>query len=78
MLKVYALVEERETSIACQIHGIWENREKACNEMLRIIKENSLFNEKSKVDIKEGIAESDPDYCDDEYCNYSIDEYLVL
>lgn len=78
MNKVYILVEERETSVDCRIHGVWDNREKACAEMLHIIEHNTLFNEKSKVDIKEGIAESDPDYCDEEYCNYSVDEYLVL
>lgn len=78
MGKVYVLVEERETSVACKIHGVWANREKACAEMLRIIKHNAFFNEKSNINIEEGIAESDPDYCDEEYCNYSVDEYLVL
>ena len=78
MSNVYILVEERETSVACKIHGVWDNREKACAEMVRVIKQNPLFNEKSNVDVEEGIAESDPDYCDEEYCNYSIDEYLVL
>ena len=78
MSKVYVLVEERETSVACQIHGIWDSREKACAAMLHIVEKNGLFNEKSKVDIDEGIAESDPDYCDEEYCNYSIDEYYVM
>ncbi len=78
MSKVYILVEERETSVACRIHGVWGSKEKACAEMLRIINENSLFNAKSNVDIEEGIAESDPDYCDEEYCNYSVDEYVVL
>lgn len=78
MSKVYILVEERETSVACKIHGVWDSREKACTEMLRIIKHNIFFNEKSNVDIEKGIAESDPDYCDEEYCNYSVDEYLVL
>lgn len=78
MNKVYILVEERETSVDCRIHGVWDSREKACAEMLHIIEHNTLFNEKSNVDIEEGTAESDPDYCDEEYCNYSVDEYLVL
>ena len=78
MSKVYVLVEEREDSVACKIHGIWRERESACNEMLCITKENALFNEKSRIDLIEGIAESDPIYCDDEYCNYSINEYSVL
>ena len=78
MSKVYVLVEEREDSVACQIHGIWWKRECACNELLCITKENALFNEKSRIDLVEGIAESDPIYCDEVYCNYSIDEYPVL
>ena len=78
MSKVYILVEEREASVACKIHGGWDSKEKACEEMIRVIKQNPFFDEKSNVDIEEGIAESDPNYCDEEYCNYSIDEYLVL
>ena len=39
---------------------------------------NVIFNEKSRIDLVEGIAESDPIYCDEVYCNYSIDEYPVL
>lgn len=78
MSKVYVLVEERETSVACQIHGIWSDRKKACDEMIRIIEKNELFTANSKIDIHEGVAESDPDYLDEIYCNYSIDEYSVL
>lgn len=78
MSNVYVLVEERETSVACQIHGIWDSKEKACAAMMQKVKANKLFSEKSKVDINEGVAESDPEYCDEEYCNYSVDEYCIM
>lgn len=78
MRKVYVLVEERETSVACKIHGIWDSKEKACAVMMQEVVANALFNEKSKVDINEGVAESDPEYCDEEYCNYSVDEFSVM
>lgn len=78
MSKVYVLVEERETSVACRICGIWSKRKKACDAMLHIVKNNNLYTENSKIDIVKGMAESDPNYCDEEYCNYSIEEYPVL
>ncbi len=77
MNNVYVLVEERENSVACRIHGIWSNREMACKEMLKMIESNILFSERSRVSLEEGSAESDPEYCDDEYCNYSVDEYQI-
>lgn len=78
MKHVYILVEERETSVSCCIHGVWTKREDACKEMIKSIKNNNLYTEKSKVDLNHGIAESDPDYCENEYCNYSVIKYDVL
>lgn len=78
MNNVYVLVEEREDSVACKIHGIWEVREDACRKMLQLVSDNAMFSEKSYVSTENGIAESDPDYCDEEYCNYSINKYPVL
>ena len=78
MPKVYILAEEREDSVACRVHGVWRERKDACKEMLRAVKDNDLFTEESKIDIEEGRAESDPNYCEEEYCNYSINEYSLL
>jgi hypothetical protein len=77
MSNVYVLVEERENSVACRIHGVWNSRENACQEMMKMVKSNELFTERSIVNIEEGSAESDPDYCEEEYCNYSVDEYQI-
>lgn len=76
-MKAYVLVEERESSTLCFIHGVWKNKNDACLEMLNNINNNYLYNEKSKIDIAEGIAESDPDYFEERYCNYSVIEFEV-
>lgn len=78
MEQVYVLTEERETSVSCRICGVWRSREDACEEMQRNIKENPLFTEESRIDLDLGIAESTPDYCEEEYCNYSVLEYEIL
>lgn len=74
---VYVLVEERENSVACRIHGVWNSREKACQGMMKMVKANELFSEQSIVNIEEGNAESDPDYCEEKYCNYYINEFQI-
>ena len=74
---VYILVEEREASVSCRICGVWKKRENACEEMLQNIRDNHLFTKESKVSLDLGIEESDTDYCQEEYCNYSILKYEV-
>lgn len=75
MIPVYILLEERESSELCSIHGVWNDKKEACKEMIKHIEENELYTEKSKVDYDEGTAESDPEYCDDEYSNYSVIQF---
>lgn len=76
-MKVYVLVEERESSTSCFIHGVWMKKEDACIEMIKNIRNNTLYNTKSNINIADGLAESDPDYSEDEYCNYTVIEFYV-
>ena len=74
---VYILLEERESSVQCCFKGVWKSWDSACNEMLRLINENELFSEGSKIDVEAGIAESDPNYTFDKYCNYTVLKSLL-
>ena len=42
MSNVYVLVEERENSVACRIHGVWNSRENACQEMMKMVKSTRI------------------------------------
>jgi hypothetical protein len=78
MKKVYALYEERENSQLCGIRGIWTSRGNAIEQMKKLVGENTLYTNFSKIDEVEGNAESDPMYNEEMYSNYYVEELELI
>ena len=77
MGKVFILYEERETSQYCNIKGVWNSKEAAIKQMHRLISTNSFYSDHSVINSKDGYAESDPMYNEENYSNYYVKEFEV-
>lgn len=72
MKTVYIITMECENSVDCCVYGVWKKYENAVEKLKKLVSENANFNEESFIDYEEGIAQSDPEYCEDEYTDYKI------
>ena len=75
MKTVYILYEERESSQLCNIKGVWNTKELAVEQMRKEINNNSLYSDYSMIDFEKGFSQSDPNYCDEMYSDYSIKRF---
>lgn len=77
MSEIFIIYEERESSPLCGVRGIFSTREAAVKKMRQLISNNPLYTEYSETDFEEATSESDPQYEEEEYSNYSILKYSV-
>ena len=69
---IYIIEEEHSSGVDCCTHGSWEEEEKALNEFKKLVEKDKDFGENSSVNYEEGIAESDPEYTEDDYTIYKV------
>ncbi|MCR5722208.1 MAG: hypothetical protein K6G72_07695 [Lachnospiraceae bacterium] len=71
---VFALFMERETSQACRVIGVWKDKSEAIGAMKNMAEEDELYSSDSRIDVENGIAQSDPTYSEEVYSDYRVDE----
>jgi hypothetical protein len=77
MSEVFVIQEERESSEKCNVIDAFRDWKSAISRLNSLIEANDLFNSDSIINLQNGIAESDPLYNEEEYCNYRIIKFDV-
>lgn len=77
MNKIYIIFLETEDSTKYKIYGAWKDKNSARGTLKELVEKDKLFNKKSNINLEKGIAESDPEYNEENYHLYVIKEFVL-